>query len=414
MAVLLLAGGSLLAAGTGSANRTSAAASVPVDLDCAGAPSALTLGVVASLSSAPGEGAEWKDAANGAVVAAQRFALGGCTVRLVAADDHGTAEGARSALTDLADSGVAGVVLATSGPHLSAAIDAARSNGLAAILPYPQDATSIGDDAWLIAPDRARIDTALASLGTPSTSPTRLLLVNGGGDAPEGLDAEAELRFAPGDPAGAFIDSVRSHLTGDAPAERVLVSGPAEQQGAAVGALQSAGASLPLLLTPDARSPAFAPALLAAGGTLSGEMSTVGVESGDAVALRGDEAGLAMSAFLAGVRIAAGDARRTALFDDRPFADVAASADAPSHDAVVALVRAAARAGSGEPSAVTAALRGSTMGTAEGLAGPPLDFGRRSALSAALVPLHATAHDLGLRPRTAATPLLWFAEQPRP
>ncbi|WP_146083151.1 MULTISPECIES: hypothetical protein [unclassified Rathayibacter] len=384
-------------------------AALPVGFSCARVPERLTLGVVVSLSSAPGEGAEWKDAANGAVVAAHRSAMGGCEIGLVAVDDHGTPEGARAAVEELTGQGVSGLVLATHGTHTAAAVDAARAAGTAAVLPYGGGPALPGDGVWSLGPDTASADAALVE---EAGGGARVLLVDTGGGTPTGLSPAATVTADPGAAADVIITAARPHLEGEPAVERVVVSGPAAAQATAVAALQAAGASVPILLTPDALSPAFAPALAAAGGTLSGDLTTIGTDSGDAVALRGDERGRAASAFLGAVRMTADDAARATLLGDRAFRDLAAVADAPSHDAVVALVRAAAVAGSRAPSAVAAALRGSTIGPADGLAGPPLDFGAAHALDVPALPLHSSPQRLGLRP--ADPPLLWFAGQPRP
>ncbi|QHC55973.1 ABC-type branched-subunit amino acid transport system substrate-binding protein [Rathayibacter tanaceti] len=406
---LLLLGGVLIALLPPRPAPTTTVAELPVGLSCARVPEGLTFGVVVSLSSAPGEGAEWKDAANGTVAAAHRFAMGGCKVDLVAADDHGTPEGARAAVEELAGKQVSGLVLATDGAHTGAAADAARAAGIAAVLPYDSDPAAAGDGAWLTGPDTASADTALVDA---AGADARVLLVDAGGGTPAGLSPAAAVTVDPGGTADALIAAARPHLEGEQAAERIVVSGPAAAQATAVAALQAAGTTAPILLTPDALSPVFAPDLVEAGGTLSGDLTTVGVDSGDAVALRGDERGRAASAFLSAVRMTAEDSERTTLFGDRPFREVAAVADAASHDAVVALVRASAAAGSSAPSAVAAALNGSTAGSVEGLAGPPLDFGAATAIDAPVVALHASPQDLGLRP--ADPPLLWFAGQPRP
>ena len=63
-----------------------------------------------------------------------------------------------------------------------------------------------------------------------------------------------------------------------------------------------------------------------------------------------------------------------------------------SHDAVVALVRAAAVAGSADPAKVWEAIPGLRLGTADGLAGPPLDFASTVAVpDDAVVTLAATS-----------------------
>jgi hypothetical protein len=119
-----------------------------------------------------------------------------------------------------------------------------------------------------------------------------------------------------------------------------------------------------------------------------------------------------MSAFLSAVRLAAGDTRVLNLVGDASFAADAWAADPRSHDAVVALTRAAALARSNEPGKVGAALKTMSFGPGEGLAGPALDFSQPAALTAPAVPAYASAQDLGLRPADTNAPRLVWVPAP--
>jgi hypothetical protein len=115
-----------------------------------------------------------------------------------------------------------------------------------------------------------------------------------------------------------------------------------------------------------------------------------------------------MSAFLSAVRLAAGNPETKNLTEDAAFSADAWAADPASHDAVVALVRAAALAGSGDPSKVGATLRTMSFGPGEGLAGPALDFSNSHAMTAEAIPVSASSQDLGLRPPEEHAPrLIW-------
>ena len=99
------------------------------------------------------------------------------------------------------------------------------------------------------------------------------------------------------------------------------------------------------------------------------------------------------------------------ILDGQPFGDAAAGgADVASHDAVVALVRAAAQAGSTDPAAVGRALATLRLDHGDGLAGGDLDLTGYVALSTdAVVTLVSTNQDPGLRATSKAHPLLyWF------
>ena len=391
-----------------STTQTGLAQPVPVELN-ADVPGALAIGVEVTLSGAPGEGAEWRDAANGAVVAARRFGLGGTTVTLVAVNDKGTSDGAAAAVRTMAGRNVIGIVLATSGPHVAAGLAEAATDKIPVLLPYDLGADGAQGQAWSTGPGRRVTDSRLAATMT-SRGLRSPLLVDAGGGPVAGLVPHRTRTYAAGADAAALASAVARGQQRPADAiDSVVVSGPSELQATLVAALQGTDVDVPVLLTPQALSPAFPAALVEAGGSLSGELVSAGLPSGDAAALEPTDAGRALAAYFAGLRLAAGDAGTKDLFGDRPFADVAGVADVSSHDAVVALVRAAAAAKSTDPDKVRQALPGLRLGTADGLAGPPLDFGSTAAVADdAVVPLGSTAVSPGVRPASDTPALYWF------
>ena len=409
-----------------------APASVPVALPGVDVPGGTTVGVVLTLGDA--EGSQWSEAAQGALVAERRLALGGTGVSVVAENDGGTDAGARDAVASLVEQGASGIVVATSGPHAAGAVAAAAEAGVPVVLPYASAddlGTDLGD-ARSTAPTAVQRGAALAvALGDASS----VLLVDAGGGSPQGVEV-AQIATVARDADLTASAAEIARLTGvvpptsteeagsgeaatgetapapvETPADAVVVSGPAARQGAVVAALQAADVSVPLVLTADATSPAFAEALVAAGGSSAGSMVTVGAETDDAVALRSDAAGRSMSAFLGGVRVLAQDGDATNLTGDLPFSAVADAADSRSHDAVLALVRAVSTAGSREGEATRTSLSTLELGPGDGVAGPVLDLTRPEALDGEVVPLHASAQSLGLRPAPAdgAAPVVWFA-----
>lgn len=414
-------------------------ATAPVPISVAHVPDGTKIGVVVTLGD--GEGAQWDDAAQGALVAQRRLELGGTDVQLVTKNDGGSVDGARKAVEALAADGVSGIVVATSGDHVRGAVTAAADADIPVVAPYAAG----GDDAWSTAPSTESVAAALQDALGDAASP---LLVDLGGGAPSGvrfahvLDATSApdlgalattIAQRTGAAAGSTDAATTDGQDGTAQAgttqgsatqdgaqqaapdsDAVVVSGPAGRQGALVAALQEANVTAPVVLTPEATSPSFAAALAQAGGSLSGTFRTVGVETDDARALSSNAEGRAMSAFLGGVRVLADDADAKNLTGDRSFASVAPVADARSHDAVVALVTAVGSARSTDVSKVSDALARLDLGADDGLAGPALDFGARQALGDRAGVLAASAQDLGLRPATAddgATPaLVWFSD----
>lgn len=402
------------------------AATVPVALHADGLPKDVSVGVILTLGQSGEPGSEYNRAAQGAVVAAQRFGLGGTPVSLRAENDKGTEDGARAAVRALSGQRVSGVVITSTGLQAQAAAQTAAELGLPAILPYSEPAAAPA--VWTTGPTAAAVDTALQ---TALVGKSRILVVEDGATAPASVPRVQTLSL------GNFADVLAmaqeaAIQTGDQvrplaegvpdgaeparvaePADAVVITAATPQRLArVVQALQARGVSVPLILPSGAASPSFAISLAERDGTASGQLVTVAPAGGDATALQRDAQGRGMSAFLSAVRLAAGDTGVLNLVGDASFAADAWAADPRSHDAVVALTRAAALARSDEPGKVAAALGTMSFGPGEGLAGPPLDFSQPAALTAPAVPAYASAQDLGLRPADTNAPRLVWVPAP--
>ncbi|MGM1018947.1 MAG: ABC transporter substrate-binding protein [Actinomycetota bacterium] len=409
------------------------AVSAPVALDV-DAPEGTKIGVVITLGGGPTEGTQWDQAAQGAIVAQQRLALGGGAVELLVEDDLGTPNGAEEAVRSLIEEEVSGIVYASSGAHLAKAVETAAEAGLPIVLPYApvaEDATA----AWSLAPDESRTNDALTRALAGFEHP---LLIDAGGGRPAGITIGDEIRFSSGIDKGAFAADVARRAGVDPrsggayegspkgdeeseppvedPADVVIVSGHPVLQASVVHELQSRNVSIPVLLTPDAVSPLFGATLDELGGSLSSNLRTVGAAWSDAEALSDTGQGRAMSAYLAAIRQFAGDETVTNLTADAPFAVSAAAADVRSHDAVIAFAEAAAAAGSTDPSKVGEALGELRLVAGDGIAGPELDFTLPQSLSSDVTPLYATGQQLGLRPHPGeqGNSLLWISDPDRP
>jgi len=406
------AGGVLWWSSSKQQPQTRPAPATPVAMSVANVPDKLTIGVILTLSSEPGEGEDWKAAANGAQVAAQRLAMGGTHVKLKTVDDKGTTDGARKAVKQLVAAHVAGIVVASEGPHLKGAVEAAQRSGTPLLMPYEADLDLIGDHVWATGATDQVIGTAMqAALASAKVS--HPLLINAGDGAPDGIEPDNEITFKTGGDSDKLIKQIEA-VTGAKhnSVDSIVVSGPATQLAAVERALQGAQPNLPVFFTPDATSPAFSDALLEADASLSSNLNTVGVDDSDAVALRTDTNGRAMASFLAAVRLVAQDGDEKTLPGDQTFATAADQADPASHDAVIALVHAAAAAQSTAPSDVAAALQHLRLDHTQGLAGPALDFTHPAALDErAVVALRSSDQDLGLRPQSQDSQprLIWFA-----
>lgn len=381
----------------------------PVELAGTTVSEPLRIGLLVTASSAPGQGADVLAAAAGAQVAAERLRLGGLEIELDVVDDQGTAGGARRAVGGLVDDGVAGIVAATTGDHLTKALRDASDAGVAVLAPYLRAESLAPDGVWLTGPTATNVDealrTALDEIGASAP------LVATGDGVEIGIRSADSIDLSEATPQQ-VVRAVRAGTRGAAGIDAVVVGASVGTQAEVVAAIQGEFPDVPLVLTPEALSADFAQALSDAGGTPADELVTVGVDAGDTTTLGQDERADAAASYFSALRLLAGDAEARDLFDTASFADVAGGADTASHDAVVALAVAAGEAGSTDPAAVRDALEGLEVALSDGLAGPALDFTDTTALpTAAVVPLHATTQDPGVRPAStgASITLRWFA-----
>lgn len=429
--ILVSAGAILVVAGTialtGTLNRpdeASVAVTVPVALQADGLPKNFSIGIVLTLGQSGEPGSEYNRAAQGAVVATQRFAQGGAAVTLLAQNDSGSVDGARAAVETLADQGVAGVIVTSTGPQAQAAASAAEERGLPVIVPYA-DVADPGQATWTTAPSAASVE---AAVHTALQGKTRVLLVDDGGSVPASVTVSQALSLTGFDDVSALAqeaaiqtgDQLRPTAE-DAPADAeatrvaepadavVVVAATPQRLARLIQALQARNVSVPLIMPNGATAPAFASTLAELDGDGSGQLVSIAADGGDTAALQQDAQGRGMSAFLSAVRLTSGNSDVMNVTADAPFAADAWAADSHSHDSVIALVRAGALAGSADPLKVGAALSTLSLGPDEGLAGPALDFSRSAALSVEPLLVYASPQDLGLRPADEAAPrLIWM------
>ena len=382
------------------------AASIKLTADV---PDGLTIGVLVSVTSKPSEGAQWRDAAQGAQVAASRYAAGGTTITLVTVNDKGTAEGAKAAIDKLAGRGVAGIVVASAGSHLQEALHHAATLQIPTLLPYATSADGLPERSWLTGVTKHISDQRLVEAARQQGGHQPYLIDAGAGEVDGLTPVDSRTFSAGGDPDALARRLAKAQRKGDVSFDAVVITGPAELQGRLVAAVQGAGIDVPIMLTADALSPVFPAAVVKAGGSLSGVFVTAGLDVGDAAALQSSGAGRAASAYYSAVNLLAADPKATDLLGQAPFRSVAGAADPRSHDAVVAVARAAAAAKSAKPEEVGTALSGLKLGPSDGLAGPALDFTAPVAVARdAVRELSATPDSPGVRVAAPTTPSLYW------
>ncbi|WP_159613735.1 ABC transporter substrate-binding protein [Glutamicibacter sp. JC586] len=384
------------------------AAPITLALEASRVPKDASIGLVVSYGDSAGS--EWKDAANGALVAAKRFELGGTAVSVETRDDRGTDEGAREAVEELKNSNVSGIIIASSGEHVSAALDEAQKSGIPVVLPYYTGSIDQYSDVYRTTASNAAVANKLNHVVQPATNP---MLLNAGGQPLDGLTAGQVREVGSSEDLGELAKALKSLAAAERsfPIDAVVINGTARRQAQLVTALQKAKVDLPIALSSEATSPVFATSMVAENASLSNELATVGSQSFDDAALDAGASGQAMNSYLAVLQQMASNEETLSLAGDRPFADVAPVADSRAHDAVVALVRAIEDAHSTQPQKVAKNLRGLSLDTGEGLAHGTLDFDTSEAFTDQPQELRLSNQDLGLRTvnSTDGSAQQWFA-----
>lgn len=381
---------------------------VTMALEASRVPKDATIGIVVTYGDS--EGSEWRDSANGALVAAKRFELGGTSIAIETRDDRGTVDGARAAVEDLKKSNVSGIVLASSGSHVSGALDEAQKSGIPVVLPYYSGPLAQYSDVYRTSASNKDVASALNKIVQPATNP---LLLNAGGQTLEGLTAGQVRDVGASEDLGAVARSVHSLASSDRdfPIDSVVINGTAQRQAQLVAALQKAKIGIPIALSPQATSPVFAQSLLAENASLSSELTSVGSQSFDDAALSSGASGQAMNSYLSVLQQMAADEDSLSLAGDRPFGEVAPVADSRAHDAVVAMVRAIEDARSTQPQKVAKNLHGLSLGIDDGLTQGTLEFSSEEAFAGQPKELRLANQDLGLRSMNATdgSAKQWFA-----
>lgn len=366
----------------------------------------LKLGLVVSSTSDRGEGSDYTGPSAGAELASYRLKLGGTKVELMVVDDRGSADQATSGVQDLIAKGASGIVLATAGSHVMPALTSASEAGVPVIAPYLRTTETLPEGVFVTGPSEAAITEALTQAMTADEVTKPVLLTA------DDLPVPTVGTAAPRQITGAGLDDLVEDISKsveDEQIDSVVISGSATSQATAVAALQGAVPNVPVYLTPEASTPTFATSLRNSSGTPSGRFVSVGPQAFDSSTLDSSSEADSAAAYFAALRLGAADESFTSALDDSPFSGVAGAADLPSHDAVLALVRATAAANSIDPAKVGAALDGLKLGVKQALAGPALDFSSTYALpEASVVPLYATTQDAGVRPAESTPVLTWF------
>ena len=289
------------------------------------------------------------------------------------------------------------------------ATSAARESSIPVIEVY--DSVDTGRGVWSLAPNPEQLPQAYVQASQPSTQSIVIAPKDTEVKIPQvaakhAYDRDTDVRE--------LAQDVKKESQSYGASANIFVSGSAIRQAKIVKELQYAGVTAQILLSPQAVSPIFARTLVAEGGTVSANLTTVGYNMSDSLALQSDDPGRGLAAFLEAVRVMGQDSSYMTLQDDQAFKSAAPYADARSHNAVLAFAYAIDKVHERKPEAVTRVLESMRLDAAQAIAGDALDFTHENPTTAPVQTLHATEQSLGLRPEPSNDQeprIVWFAER---
>ena len=255
------------------------AVTVPVPIGGVDVPADTKIGVIVTTGTGNAEGADWSSAAEGAVVARERLALGGSEIQLVVENDKGTTAGAHEAATALVEQGVAGIVYASSGEQLDAGIAVATEHKVGVVLPFAE-APAPSVNVWSLAPTESDVQEQFSRALEAYERPLHL---DAGPGLPDGVrvpdvlqhrtgsdikslamqaaelsgaDSLAHGGYAGGSDDEDEQDDADSEAVPDQRVDAIVLSGPAALQANITRELQARNVTVPILLTPGGDEPA--------------------------------------------------------------------------------------------------------------------------------------------------------------
>lgn len=378
--------------------------SVPITID--NVPQDLKIGVVETLSMDGSEGGGWSEAGQGVLVASYRLSLADTDVDLRVVNDYGTSDGATKAISDLKSQSVSGVIALTSGSHARILAEEAHKAGLPIIFPYegnlPQQsgvwsfAADTGDNSW--------VNNTVKNVGAH-----RPVVITTDGASKWNGEAALTLSYSMGQDDTSFVEELLTAFESYS-FDSVVVLGNPIASAHVVSLVQATGVTYPIVVSPTCRNPLFT-STLASQGLLSADIASIGVSDADIIALESSARGSQAAAFFTALRAMSEDPNVLTLEKDRPFGDVITQTDALSHDALVALVYAAAEAKSTDPAQVASSLEDLVLESTNSVINAPLDFSHSHVLDEDNYGLvRGTSDTTGLRGVTSET-LIWFGEE---
>ncbi|MBV7363083.1 ABC transporter substrate-binding protein [Actinomycetaceae bacterium TAE3-ERU4] len=343
--------------------------STELRVDIPSAPATVELGVIVSYTEDAAEGAGWNLLGEGANVARWRIGLSGKTVNLRVVSDKGTNKGAEAAVAKLKADGVSGIVALTRGAHAQDLAQATSKAGIPTIFPYASPFPNSPKDVWTMGPSVDEINSLVAR-GMLTFKCDNPVVVRKEGASSLGVKG-ANVSYAAGGESQA-AQQVTQILSGTK-SGCVVASADSQSLANLVSALRGQGVNEGIIASADAVNPLFAKTL-AKDASSTGQLLAIAKPSVEMTSLQRDSQGIVAGVYKQATMLMSRDGDLKSLDGTTPFAQVASEADSSSHDAVVALVTAVARAGSADSQKVAQTLKAMKLESKDNIVDGPLDF----------------------------------------
>ncbi len=331
-------------------------------------PDDLIIGVVVSYTEEVSEGLGWDKNGEGVSVARWRLEKSGMEITLGVVSDNGTEEGARSAVSQLAEDGAGAIIALTTGDHTRALAEAVAESGIPVIFPYePRFETEA--DAWFynLSPEEMAgmmIEQA-ETLGCSSSllisddelfSAYVTLAIDSGSDF---RIATSYVITADNERSERGTEKIVEYLveyyqTNQEYLECVMLDASGTDVATLITGMRSSGIDVPIITTNEAQNYTLNEAMLNSY-SLLGEVYSVGVADNVSLAAESSQIGDKAGVFNYAITLMKGKTGVASLSTDADFSEYGDYADLASHDALIAVVQAAANAQDASPEAITAA-----------------------------------------------------------
>lgn len=333
-------------------------------------PADLSVGVVVSYTEDPSEGRGWDLAGEGAQVAAWRLEQGGKKVNLPVASDQGSEDGSVKAIEELKAQGATAIVALTSGAHTDTLAQAAFDADLPIVFPYQVPKAEAPAGAWYAMPSeqglKELISDRIAALGCESP-----IIFKGTQPQFDGIKGTEITIGAEG--VEKSVEELVKHLGEKTTENCIILDTDPVQSAQIIQGLHGLNITVATIGGPALVNPLFTQTLGDNAEVLN-NVYAVGTPSAMGISMTPGSHGARAAVFERAVAIMSQDPELASVTGDDFFQNRADFADTASHDALLAIVKAIAIAGSSDASDISEAMGSVSLEPNDGFASEHVAF----------------------------------------